>query len=186
MHSSLQTTLMVFLFFVYIGTHSSSKTDGSHGGDQAKPNLVKVDTGQPTLFNYQVIHSYPHDHKAYTQGLEFDQKCEETGSKPCIDFFWESTGLYERSSIRKVELETGKIIRSRSLPKTDFGEGITKFGTKLFQATWLKPKVYSYDKDNFDSATELKVGCSVAMLFHNTHCPFNPQCSNAFIMHKSQ
>ena len=76
-------------------------------------------------YSYQVVHTYPHDSLAFTEGLFY------------LDgFLWESTGLEGESSIRKVRLETGEIVQKRDLPAQYFGEGIINWKDKLIQLTW--------------------------------------------------
>ena len=97
---------------------------------------------------------YPHDAAAFTQGLEYDERCD---GGTCKQVFWESTGLNGRSSVREVELSTGKILRSKNLPQTDFGEGLTQHKGRLYQLTWRSDRAWSYSVDNFDDAKEMKV-----------------------------
>ena len=93
----------------------------------------------PVLYGYKVVAVYPHDPSAFTQGLVFDN-----GS------LYESTGLYGSSTIRKVVLESGRILQIRSLPANYFGEGIAIVGDKIFQLTWREHKVFVYDKQTFE------------------------------------
>lgn len=84
----------------------------------AKSSSLPVDT-------YIVVKTYPHDPKAFTQGLFYHD-----------DFLYESTGQYGTSSIRKVEIETGKVVKKFDLPPEDFGEGIAMIGDKIYMLTW--------------------------------------------------
>jgi glutamine cyclotransferase len=87
---------------------------------------------------YQVVHVYPHDPKAFTQGLIY------------VDgHLYESTGLEGRSSLRMVELTTGKILQRYDLPKEYFGEGLTDWGSNLIQLTWKAHKGFVYDRFSF-------------------------------------
>ena len=95
------------------------------------------------VYTYKVIHTYPHDHDAFTQGLVFDN-----------GVIYESTGLYGRSSLRKVELDTGKILQIRDLPEQYFGEGITIFGDRIIQLTWQSEVGFIYDKQDFSQLGE--------------------------------
>src|SRR6202161_4444409 len=71
---------------------------------------------------YQVIHTYPHDAQAFTQGLIY------------LDgHLYESTGLEGHSSLRMEDLETGKILQFQDAPSKYFGEGLTNFGSTLIQ-----------------------------------------------------
>ena len=73
----------------------------------------------------KIIRTFPHDTQAFTQGLEFSGGA-----------LWESTGMVDRSGIRKVQLETGKVLQELRLSPPYFGEGITIVAGKLFQLTW--------------------------------------------------
>jgi glutaminyl-peptide cyclotransferase len=90
-------------------------------------------------YSYKILKTYPHDADAFTQGLVFDQ-----GN------LFEGTGLQGRSSLRRVELETGKILQIIRLPDPNFGEGITVFRDKIIQLTWKAKLVYVYDKTSFE------------------------------------
>jgi glutamine cyclotransferase len=83
---------------------------------------------------YTVVRSYPHDPKAFTQGLEYFD-----------GFLYESTGLKGRSTVRKVELETGKVVQQETIHPQYFGEGITIAQGKLFQLTWQDRMGFVYD-----------------------------------------
>src|SRR5271155_502664 len=68
-----------------------------------------VDPGAPPVFTYEVIHAWPHDRAAFTQGLVYRDGA-----------LFESTGLYRESSLRKVELETGKVLKKVDVPDNYF------------------------------------------------------------------
>jgi glutaminyl-peptide cyclotransferase len=76
-------------------------------------------------YTVQVVHTYPHDRTAFTEGLEFHD-----------GLLYESTGLEGHSNIRVEELQTGKIIRRIDIPKQYFGEGITVLAGRLIELTW--------------------------------------------------
>jgi glutamine cyclotransferase len=85
-------------------------------------------------YGYTVVRSYPHDPKAFTQGLEYFQ-----------GFLYEGTGMKGRSAVRKIELETGKVVQEERLHPQYFGEGITISQGKLFQVTWQDRTGFVYD-----------------------------------------
>ena len=93
----------------------------------------------PKIYTYKVLNSYPHDKNAYTQGLEIHN-----------GFLYESTGQYGKSSLRKVELKTGKILQQIDLDKAYFGEGITKFGNEIFMLSWKKGIGFVFDFETFE------------------------------------
>jgi len=96
-------------------------------------------SSQIQVNGYKIVNTYPHDQDAYTQGLVFDK-----------GFLYEGTGLYGKSTLRKVELNTGKIIKIHKLPDEIFGEGITIYNNKIIQLTWRSNIIYLYDKETFE------------------------------------
>jgi glutaminyl-peptide cyclotransferase len=97
----------------------------------AKPRSGPVDA-------YHVVHIYPHDSRAFTQGLIY------------VDgHLYESTGLNGRSSLRMVDLSTGKVLQNYDLPTEYFGEGLTDWGSTLIQLTWKAHKGFVYDRFSF-------------------------------------
>jgi glutaminyl-peptide cyclotransferase len=87
----------------------------------------------PTFY-LKVVRVYPHDPRAFTQGLLFlDGK------------LYESTGLYARSSVRRVDLASGQVELESKLPGELFGEGLAQVGQRLFQLTWKNGKVLVWD-----------------------------------------
>jgi glutaminyl-peptide cyclotransferase len=86
------------------------------------------------VYSYEVINTWPHDAEAYTQGLVFHDGT-----------LFESTGLYGSSSLRRVELKTGKVKKKVEIDRQYFAEGMTIFGDKIFQLTWQAQKGFVYD-----------------------------------------
>lgn len=101
---------------------------------------------QPKLLKYKIINTYPHDIKAYTQGLEFyrDTLLESTGNGA-----GNGTGLRGISSLRKTDYKTGKIYKQVDLEGTIFGEGLTVLNNKVYQLTYTEMKAFVYDADTF-------------------------------------
>jgi glutaminyl-peptide cyclotransferase len=96
-------------------------------------------TGTLPTATYQVLHVYPHDPDAFTQGLQY------------VDgVLYEGTGLNGRSSIRRVALETGKVLQKRDVPEAYFGEGITVWKSELFELTWQSGVAFVYDRTTFE------------------------------------
>jgi glutaminyl-peptide cyclotransferase len=86
-------------------------------------------------YSYEVIQVYPHDAKAFTQGLAFDD-----------GVLYEGTGLRGTSSLRRVQLETGAVLQSIPLSADCFGEGIAVCGDRIIQLTWKSRAGFVYDK----------------------------------------
>ena len=89
----------------------------------------------PPVYTYTVVHTFPHDRNAFTQGLVFAD-----------GELYEGTGLHGRSSVRRVALTTGAVLQSQGLDNRFFGEGITVFGDLLIQLTWQSQVGFVYDK----------------------------------------
>jgi len=104
--------------------------------DSTTPDVVP-------LYTYKIVNTYPHDRNAFTQGL-----VTEDG------ILYEGTGLHGQSTLRKVELETGEILRILTLPAQFFGEGVTIYGNKLIQLTWQSHVGFIYDKETFELLQE--------------------------------
>lgn len=105
----------------------------------ALPDLSLVDAEGPPaesvpVLNVRVVKVFPHDPKAFTQGLEYYG-----------GFLYESTGLKGHSSLRKVAIAEGHVLQSVSLAPEYFGEGLTIFGGKIYQLTWLSKTGFIYD-----------------------------------------
>src|SRR5437899_1949807 len=98
---------------------------------------------QPTvnlpMFGYQIQRAYPHDHDAFTQGLQYVDGA-----------LYEGTGLKGRSSIRRVTLDTGAVEQKRDVPAEYFGEGITVWKNDLIELTWQSHVAFVYDRTTFE------------------------------------
>ncbi|MGE0126934.1 MAG: glutaminyl-peptide cyclotransferase [Blastocatellales bacterium] len=90
-------------------------------------------------YTYEVVNAYPHDPNAFTQGLVFHQGA-----------LYESTGLNGASSLRQVELETGKVMKKIDVPAVFFAEGLALFNNRLYQLTWQSQQGFIYDLDSFN------------------------------------
>ena len=90
------------------------------------------------VYGFVVKNTYPHDPNAYTQGLFFKD-----------GFLYESTGRKGQSSVRKVELATGKIVRNRDIPADYFGEGIAEIDGKVVALTWTSQLGFVFDLKTF-------------------------------------
>lgn len=96
-------------------------------------------SGDVPVYTYKIVNVYPHDRNAFTQGLVFEE-----------GVLYEGTGINGRSSLRKVELKTGNILKIHELPDYYFGEGVTVHGDKIIQLTWKSQTGFVYDKDTFE------------------------------------
>jgi len=85
-----------------------------------------------------MVHAYPHDSGAFTQGLVFVE-----------GHLYESTGENGKSSLRMVDVYTGQVLQKHDLPAEYFGEGLTDWGSNLIQLTWQGHKGFVYDRFSF-------------------------------------
>lgn len=106
--------------------------------------LFLINTKAP-VYTVKIINVYPHDREAFTQGLFYHE-----------GFLYESTGLHGKSSLRKTDLKTGKIIKKIALPDQYFAEGITLHKNKIYQLTWTNQLMFVYDSGNFKRIRAIK------------------------------
>jgi glutaminyl-peptide cyclotransferase len=108
------------------------------------PMLVAAQEATPVhaatpAFGYRVVSEYPHDRRAYTQGLVY------------IDgVLYEGTGQYGKSTLRRVDLETGEVLQAVGLSKEYFGEGIAVLGDRIYQLTWKSGICVVFDRATFE------------------------------------
>lgn len=88
----------------------------------------------PSIISYNIVNTYPHDTKAFTEGLEFRD-----------GVLYESTGQYGESEMRTVDLTTGKVLRATKMDDRYFGEGMTVLNGKVYQLTYREGKGFIYD-----------------------------------------
>ncbi|MBR2352773.1 MAG: glutaminyl-peptide cyclotransferase [Alistipes sp.] len=102
---------------------------GGHTAAQTTPVV-------PVEYTYEVVAEYPHLRTSYTQGLQY-----------CDGEMWEGTGGYNREShLQRLDLASGAADVVATLHKSEFGEGITLLGDKIYQLTWREGKMYIYDR----------------------------------------
>ncbi len=94
-------------------------------------------------YTYEIVRTWPHDRGAFTEGLVFDR-----------GILLESTGLNGRSSLRKVELQSGRVLQQVDLGPQYFGEGMTILGGRVYQLTWKNQKGFVYDATTFAAERE--------------------------------
>jgi len=112
--------------------------------DRLIPALqISQKTGHIPVLSVKLVHTYPHDPHAFTQGLEYYR-----------GYLYESTGISGQSTLRKVALESGQVIQKVNIPPEYFGEGLTIFHDKIYQLTWLSKKGFIYDLRTFRQVGE--------------------------------
>ena len=97
------------------------------------------------FYGFEVVNTYKHDPKAFTEGLFFHE-----------GFLYESTGETGKSSLRKVEIESGRPLQKVDLPSESFGEGITLFNGKIYQLTWQEGLCRVFDAESFKLLREIR------------------------------
>jgi glutamine cyclotransferase len=97
------------------------------------------------VYGYEVVHVFPHDSNAFTQGLVFHD-----GN------FLESTGEVSRSSLRRVEIDNGSVLQKVDVPPPYFAEGITLLKGKIYQLTWQHQLGFIYDALTFEKTGQFK------------------------------
>ncbi|HWJ35431.1 MAG TPA: glutaminyl-peptide cyclotransferase [Steroidobacteraceae bacterium] len=90
------------------------------------------------LYDYEIVHTYPHDPSAFTEGLFY-----------LNGFLYESTGLEQHSSIRKVRIDTGAVVQKLDIPAQYFGEGIVNWDGHLISLTWKSHVGFVFDLATF-------------------------------------
>ncbi|MEM6517197.1 MAG: glutaminyl-peptide cyclotransferase [Bacteroidota bacterium] len=123
------------------------KTEDSE--EVIKKNITILNNQKPDLYTYKVLNEYPHDITSYTQGLEF------RGAD-----LYESTGQYKESKLRKINYETGEILKNVNLDDQYFAEGLTILDNKIYQLTWKENTGFVYDLETFQKESSFTYGKS--------------------------
>jgi glutamine cyclotransferase len=123
--------LAAVLEFAGCGRNSAS-AEGSSPTPQPESAPARV-----PVYTYDVVNAWPHDRGAFTEGLVYLK-----------GILIESTGLNGASTLRKVDLQTGRVLQEISVPAEYFGEGAAVLGGKVFQLTWQNQKGFIYDLDS--------------------------------------
>ena len=128
----------------YIAIKAIIYSEGT--SQEATSRIEMVSDIQPRSLSYKILNTYPHDIKAYTQGLEFyrDTLFESTGNGA-----GNGTGLRGISSLRRTDYKTGKVYKQVDLENAMFGEGITVLNNKVYQLTYTEQTGFVYDADTF-------------------------------------
>ncbi|GAB7081992.1 glutaminyl-peptide cyclotransferase [Megalodesulfovibrio paquesii] len=130
-----QITLLAWGFSLYLWLSVSGIALAQEAGHTAVP-----------ITPCEILASFPHDPEAFTQGLLFHD-----------GIFYESTGLYGRSRLRKVEPSSGRVLAERSLEHRYFAEGLTLVHGRLAQLTWREGRGFLYDAQTLEPAGSFAV-----------------------------
>ncbi len=124
-------------FLLYFGAAALSAS--ALGGARPTGNA----SAEAPVENYAVVHIYPHDPGAFTQGLLYSD-----------GYLYESTGLVGQSSLRKVELESGRVLQKIDVPSPYFAEGLAGWRNRFVQLTWVSHVGFLYDRSTFRIQSE--------------------------------
>ncbi len=133
-----------------VGKHAVSALAFYPGKTKKLNNSFEIFADKkPNIYTFEIINSYPHDTKAYTQGLEYYN-----------GFLYETTGRNGQSSLRKVDIKSGEVVQKIDLDKKYFGEGMTILNDKIYWLTWKAKKGFVYDLETFKLEKEFSYGKS--------------------------
>jgi glutaminyl-peptide cyclotransferase len=127
-----------------VGKHAINALAFFDGKTKKENGFIEIFAkNKPAIYKYKIINTYPHDTKAYTQGLEYYN-----------GFLYETTGQRGKSTLRKVALKTGKVLQEIALDKKYFGEGMTIVNNKIIWLTWENKKGFVYNLETFEQEKE--------------------------------
>jgi len=139
----------MIIFALLILSFSCGNPPTVPNNNQTPNSNINKAFGPVAMYDYEIVKTYPHDPRAFTQGLEFHDGIlyEGTGGKD-DDVF--------SSSLRKVDLATGQVSQKHDLPPEYFGEGITILNDRIYQLTWREMTAFEYDLKDFRLLRELR------------------------------
>jgi glutaminyl-peptide cyclotransferase len=159
MRKFLHMRAVIFFFSLALAFTGSSSCSEKGANNAAKPannstnanvnSAANKSTSAITKYNYEIVNTFDHDPSAFTEGLQFYNGFlyESTGGK---------TGDNFSSSVRKVDLRSGKVLQKFDLSKDYFGEGLTILNGKIYQLTWQERTCFVYDLETFKLLKEFK------------------------------
>jgi glutamine cyclotransferase len=142
----------IFILFICLfagcngaASNTNNRTNAGNSSNNAnRPNANNSVAKIVTTDSYEIVKTYRHDPDAFTQGLVVHN-----------GFFYESTGEYGESTLRKVEIETGKVLQKKDIAEDYFAEGMTILNDKIYQITWREGTAFQYDM-NFNLLREFR------------------------------
>jgi glutamine cyclotransferase len=130
--------LLAMVGFVALGMFGTGQKSPSENMSSSTSS-----SGAAKKVEWEIVNSYPHDPEAFLQGLVW----YDNG-------FYEGTGLYGQSSLRRVEFPSGKVLKKIDIAKEFFGEGIAVVNNHIIQLTWQSHKGFVYDRETFTKISE--------------------------------
>jgi glutamine cyclotransferase len=143
----IKTILLTLALLIVLAACQPNNASPPSAATNPTPPPADQPPPQPDIptFGYKIVNTFPHDPQAFTQGLEFHD-----------GYLYEGTGLKGKSSLRRVELRTGRVVQIHRLPSEYFGEGITILGDKIFQLTWQNGVCFVYDRRTFRQIAQFR------------------------------
>ncbi len=146
--------MRVFIIFLPLlvslgcGNPEPTKIPVNISSNVANANVAPKTAPVP-VYDYTIVNTYPHDPKAFTQGLTYHDGFlyEGTGGKDGDNFY---------SWLRKVEIKSGKVLQQHDLSRDYFGEGITILNDKVYQLTWKEGVAFVYNLSDFKPIGEFR------------------------------
>ncbi len=126
-------------------SNTNSLANNKTNGNSSNANSVKTASAGVPVYTYEIVNTFKHDSKAFTQGLIFHN-----------GFLYESTGQQGASSLRKIELQNGKVVQKYDLDDRIFAEGMTLLSDKIYQISWRNGIGFVYDANSLKLLNELK------------------------------
>lgn len=141
--------LVLFILLMFSCGGNSIENNSNSVSNNTPNTSVSTDNSKPPVYTYEIVNEYKHDKEAFTQGLVFHNGFlyEGTGGDRDDDF---------HSSLRKVELETGKVLQKFDLSGDYFGEGVVILNNKIYQLTWREGVAFVYDLADFKLLREFR------------------------------
>lgn len=140
---------MVYLCFLLLLFGCSQKQSEMQYSERKKDTLhskILSDTSSSTpTYTISIVNTIPHDSTAFTQGLFYHN-----------GYLYESTGQYGKSSLRKIDPSTGKVVRVRKIDDEYFAEGIALYKNKIYMLSWQNNTCFVFNLDNFELIKEFE------------------------------
>ncbi len=144
--------MRIFLIILFTVFAASCKTETPTNISNVNANSTTANANKAAdvpeavpVYGYEIVNTFRHDGDAFTQGLIFKD-----------GFLFESTGQEGDSSLRKVDLQTGKVLQKHDLDDRIFAEGMTALGDKIYQISWQNNTCFVYNQSNFKPIQELR------------------------------
>jgi len=133
------------ILFCVFAAACKTETPANRSGVSNNSAAVNVNVDKIPVYTYEIVNTFKHDSKAFTQGLVFQN-----------GFLYESTGGDDgASSLRKVELESGRVLQKYPISGEYFAEGMTILNDKIYQITWQEKTAFVYDLNDFKLLKEM-------------------------------